>query len=483
MKYVMQSNSIGGDWVGRVVDGSFPLLEWRGDGDGSSVYRTRRQEPEDRKAAIKLIPGDRNAVEERLAEWAAAAELSHPHLTRVLHAGRDSIDGVELAYAVTEYADEILANVLRERPLTGGEAREILEPVLDTLAYLHGQDFVYGRLKPSNIMAVDDRLKFAGDDLYRAGHSSHAAAEQGVHAAPEAFSGTISPAADLWSLGATLVEVLTQHPPTFDVQSNRDPVVPDSVPEPFAAIARACLRRDPAERATLDQVRRMLEGKPAAPIEGASPTPETTWQPVKTGAGEIETTTSEATRSDGDTTFRARTKRLVKNRVVALLALLVAVAATIAIFAALSRKAPRPEPPGNQAQAPSAAEQGKSQPAEGSTARERLDGKIPSRAGVTEKGEVADRVMPEPAVKASQTIHGKVQVEVRVVVTPDGRISDAAFASRGVSRYFANLTMGAARQWRFAPARVGGQTVQSVWVLRFVFRQGGAEASAREQSP
>ncbi len=480
MTYSMQNNAIRSDWVGRVVDGTFPLLEWRGGSAGIGVFLT--EGPGGPKAAIKLIPGDRAALEERLAGWAAAAELSHPHLMRVWQTGRDSIEGVELAYAVTEYADEVLAEVLRERPLGPAEAREMLESVLDTLAYLHGQGFVHGHVKPSNITAVDDRLKLAGDDLQRAGHRGPRAAEEGIFAAPEIAAGLISPAADLWSLGATLVEVLTEHPPAFDARANQDPVVPDSVPEPFNAIARACLRRAPRERATLDQVWAMLENNTIAPIEPARPAAETALTSAIAEAAKIETTSSESEKDDAG--FRLRIKTPAKSRVTALLAFLVAVAAAIAIFAALSHKARQPAQSGNEAPAPATAQPGEQQAPEPAGGPAGSDGReSQSPAAVTEKGEVTGRVMPAVPVKASQTIHGKVQVEVRVAVDPEGNISKADFASRGVSRYFANLALEAARHWRFAPARVGGQAVQSVWVLRFVFRESGTEVSARESSP
>jgi TonB family protein len=488
----MQSNAISSDWVGLVVDGRFPLLEWRGGGEGNGVFLTEWDGPGGPKAAIKLLPGSHEAVEERLARWAEAAELSHPHLTRVFHTGRDFMDGVELAYAVTEYADEVLGEIIQERPLVPGEAREMLEPVLDTLAYLHGQGFVHGHLKPSNILAVDDRLKLAGDDLHRAGDSNHGPVKEGVYAAPETLSETISPTADLWMLGATLVEVLTQRPPASDARAGRDPIVPDSMPEPFAAIARACLRRAPSERATLDAVRAMMEGRILALGGVESRTPQSQIQAPGAEAAEVEAATigtagGEDHRKLG-TGSAMKSRGPAKTRALALVALLIAVAAAIAIFAMLSRKPQRPAPSASEGQmrerqAPSAAEQGTSQPAESSAAKDRQDGEGASPTAAPEKGGIANRVMPDVAAKASQTIHGKVQVGVRVVVGQDGRVANVDFVSPGVSRYFASRAMEAARQWRFVPPRAGGQAVGSVWTLRFVFRQSGTEASATETSP
>ena len=72
---------------------------------------------------------------------------------------------VRLLYVVMEYAEENLSEILPQRPLSSAEARDMLPPVLDALAYLHGKGFVQGRLKPSNIMAVADQVKLSSDGL------------------------------------------------------------------------------------------------------------------------------------------------------------------------------------------------------------------------------------------------------------------------------------------------------------------------------
>ena len=53
------------------------------------------------------------------------------------------------------------------RPLTPAEAHDVLEPILDALAYVHGQGFVHGHMKPANFMHVEDQLKISSDGLCR----------------------------------------------------------------------------------------------------------------------------------------------------------------------------------------------------------------------------------------------------------------------------------------------------------------------------
>jgi len=60
---------------------------------------------------------------------------------------------------VMESAEENLAQVLPSRALTPAEAREMLDSVLDVLAYLHSKGFVHGHIKPINIHGQWRQLK------------------------------------------------------------------------------------------------------------------------------------------------------------------------------------------------------------------------------------------------------------------------------------------------------------------------------------
>ena len=189
----MTAPAIRSDWVGRVIDGRFILLQWLGGSGWSSVFLTQLHEPRPRKAAIKLIPADAGDAETYIAGWAATKSLSHPHLMSPLHTGRYQIDAAVLLYAVTEYAEEVLSEIIPERPLTPSETKEMLAPVLDALSYLHGKGFVHGHLKPSNIMAVDDQVKLSGDSLQVTGEPGKRSMTLTVYDAPEVATETISP--------------------------------------------------------------------------------------------------------------------------------------------------------------------------------------------------------------------------------------------------------------------------------------------------
>jgi TonB family protein len=449
----MNTATIRSDWVGRVIDGRFTLLQWLGGSERSGVFLTEVRGDRPQRAAIKLIPADAGDAEAHIADWALTTTLSHPHLLRLLHTGRCQIDSAPLLYSVTEYGDEVLSEVLPERPLTPSEARVMLDAVLGALSYLHRKGFLHGRVKPSNVMAAGDQVKLSSDCLHPAGEPGKQLPAPTVYDAPERATGTLSPAADVWSLGVTLVEALTQHPPVWNRSTDGEPSVPESIPQPFAAIARECLRSDPARRCTLADVKARLEAAPSLPASGAG----------------------------GTVHARLRAPALVA----AALVLFAIVAAVL-----FRSHQPRSSPPAEEQQPVPAAAALQPQPpapeTQESAVPETQNAPVPvpeASRGAVAKGAVAERVLPDVPLKASATIRGRVSLNIRVAVDPKGHVSSATLDSPGASKYFASLALEAARNWRFKPARVDGQALSSMWILQFEFTQTGTEVTPVEASP
>jgi TonB family protein len=235
-------------WEGQMVEGIFPLRQYLGGSDHSAVFLTEFGSGDPQKAVIKLLPCDPATADMQLSRWESAGQLSHPNLLRLFRSGRSRIDGHDLLYLVMEYAEEDLSQILPQRALTPEETRDMLGPLLDALGYLHGRGFVHGDLKPANILATGDHLKLSSDASSRSEESRSVRRRAGAYDPPEASSGMLTPAADVWSLGMTLVEVLTQHLPEWQPAANREPVVPVSLPAPFLEIARQCLQLEPDRR-------------------------------------------------------------------------------------------------------------------------------------------------------------------------------------------------------------------------------------------
>ena len=255
-------------WEGQIVDGIFPLRQYLGGSDHSAVFLTEHGTDKPQKAALKLFPIDPATADAQLLRWESASKLSHSNLLRLINAGRCVIDSNELLYLVMEFAEEDLADILPQRALTAEETRDMLCPVLDALEYLHGKGLVHGDLKPANILATGDRLKLSSDAISRIGEAQSASKKAGVYDPPEAISGMLTAAADVWSLGTTLVEVLTQHLPDWQPGPNREPVVPANLPAPFLEIARQCLRLEPQRRISVAEIAARLN--PGATVASVS---------------------------------------------------------------------------------------------------------------------------------------------------------------------------------------------------------------------
>ena len=444
-------------WEGRVIDGRFPLLHYLGGGDRSAVFATATDDPTLPSAAIKLVEADPEDAEARLAGWAAAATLSHPHLMRVFQMGRCQLDGAEFLFLVMERADEDLSQVLPLRPLSAAETSEAMASILDALAYLHGLGLVHTRLRPANILAAGDQLKISSDRLCRAGEARvrrQRPETPDAYDAPEAAQGEILPPADVWSLGVTLVEALTQ--------SKKPERALPLLPAPFGDIARNCLQPDPRRRWTVPEIQ--------ARLRQPSPAPR------------VETAAQPPTRTRG-----------WHGLLAAALTLLLVLAVILAVPRLVNRRPEQRTPPAVPVQAESASPEpeptstperaAKPSSSEASPARSATPAPspfpTPSPAPPAEAppppaqglvpGRVLEQVLPEVPPQTRGSIHGTVKVDVKVSAGPTGSVESAHLASEGSSRYFAGLAVEAARQWRFSPPTVDGHAVASEWLLHFEF--------------
>jgi TonB family protein len=257
------------EWEGQVIDGAFQLRRHLGGSDHSVVFLTERGETK-QNAAIKFVQAGAAGAEAQLSRWKQIAQLSHPNLIRLFETGRCQLAGMNLLYVVMEYADENLAQFLPHRPLAPAETRDMLEPFLDTLKYLHSQNFVHGRIQPGNILAIDDQLKLSSDTICRSGEPRAKVEKPNAYSPPDPATRPLSPSDDVWSLGITLVEALTQHAPTAEELASPpsqqdEPQLSVALPEPFLDIARHSLRRDPQRRWTIAEVAVRLNPQAAPP--------------------------------------------------------------------------------------------------------------------------------------------------------------------------------------------------------------------------
>jgi serine/threonine protein kinase len=465
-------------WEGRLVNEEFPLLRYLGGSEHSAVFLTRRTERESQEVAIKLILASAENPELQLSWWELAAKLSHPHLLRLFQRGRCQLDGTELLYNVSEYAEESLSQILPYRPLTSAEARDTLQPLLDALAYIHAKGFVHGHIKPANVMAVGDQIKVSIDGLCGAGESSRVLGTPDVYAAPEiAGGGGMSPASDVWSLGMTLVEALTQHPPVWEGTEQAELVLPETLPEPFFDIASHCLRRNPQRRWTVSEIAARLQRTSPALQGQKIAQPKGTlakWGYLVPAAG-ILLLAILGTRLFHHGTGAEPSTSVESSKPQPELKQPVGAAQPAQI-------ATEKDQPASSAPVPSPVS-----PAAGRKAAARIEA-TKNAVGTTSTGdrvpgEVVQQVLPEVSRNALRTIHGKLKVRVKVAVDSSGNVVLAKFDARGPSNYFAERSLRAARQWTFKPPQVDGQGVASEWMLKFEFVKTAANVHPVQTAP
>ena len=437
-------------WEGRLLDHRFRLDRHLGSSDHSAVFLTHRGEAA-QPAAIKVVLAESADREILLPQWARAAELSHPSVVRLFHLGSCESQGVPLLYLVMEYAEENLGEVLRQRPLTPSEARQMLDPVLDALAYIHGRGLVHGRVKPSNILAVGDHLKISSDQLHPAGNRAPRAAQRGVYDPPESTNGLSSPAGDVWSLGITLVEALTQRPLLAKRPRNKPPALPANLPPLLLDIANHCLQPDPARR---EIAAHLVDGlRKASSLD----------QNIKASA-----MATPPRRSSG--IWRYALPAAVIG--LALSGILVGpLHRTIAVVSAV------PPPP----TVPAAAKPAPPVDPPSPPVPEEAPPPAPPAEPLLRR--VTEQVLPEISQTAKATIQGMIEVSVRVRVDSSGNVVDARLDSPGPSHYFASRAIQAARQWKFEPLPGNSQAPPEEWILRFDFTKTGTETSGARVTP
>lgn len=253
------------DWKkfeGHVLNDKFPLQKFLGSTSHSAVFLTQSPPPQPKTIAVKFI-SPRAKADFQTSLLHNASKLRHPSLVRLLPGGRCQLAGMDLVFTLMEYAEEDLGQVLPYRPLSGKEAREILGPLIEALGFIHSKGFAHTHIKPSNIMAIDGQLKLSSDTVLPLGEPRPAYRPVDAYDAPEAATARAAGSSDVWSLGVTLVEVLTQEAPVSSPESQTEPWVPSTIPQPFLDIARHCLRRDPGLRWTTAQIADCLTASPS----------------------------------------------------------------------------------------------------------------------------------------------------------------------------------------------------------------------------
>lgn len=240
----------------------------------------------ERRVAVKLVIGDRRHDPDVLArferEARTGARLVHPALATVYDFG-EADEGTFLVMELL--SGETLSERLRRGPLPASEAASVVADAAEALAVAHAAGVTHRDVKPSNLMLTDDGTKVmdfgiaadGGDPLTATGLVIGTA----DYLAPERVQGRSSgPEADVYALGAVLVEAITGRRAFVGAtpgevamaQVHAEPpdlAELDGVSPEIAAAARDALAKNPEARPTAVALAARLRAATGAPLTPA----------------------------------------------------------------------------------------------------------------------------------------------------------------------------------------------------------------------
>jgi eukaryotic-like serine/threonine-protein kinase len=273
----------------------FPISDWDryhfervlGEGGMGTVFLAR--DPRlNRFVALKFIRGDNPRLIKRFVQEAKAqARIDHEHVCKVYEVGE--VEGkqyIAMQYIPGESVQSAGAKMSLE------QKAKVIKDAAEALHAAHRMGIIHRDIKPANIMVERAEDGSWIPILMDFGLARDLGGEQGLtetgvimgtpsYMAPEQARGDLHKLdrrADVYSLGATFYELLSEKPPfegsnfeTLTKVVNQEPeplrkLVP-SIPRDLETITMKCLEKDPNRRydsakALADELQRYLEGEP-----------------------------------------------------------------------------------------------------------------------------------------------------------------------------------------------------------------------------
>lgn len=266
-------------------EGEVRIVERHGAGAHGIVFRARVG-PQACQVAVKALKpehrDDQEALERFLREARALGAVESPYVVRIYGVGEQR----GTPYAVMEFIDgpDLATLLLREGTLSPARAARLGAGVARGLEAIHREGIVHRDLKPHNVLVAEGERPVIAD--FGVAHSTRAArltmtgqlVGSPAYMAPEQLEHLpVTPAADLYSLGAMLYELLTGQPPFVGtdtlltlrrIREEPHAPLPAAVPAALVAVVDRLLAKDPARR--FPRAREVAEALDALGSAGAS---------------------------------------------------------------------------------------------------------------------------------------------------------------------------------------------------------------------
>ncbi|CAF1704369.1 hypothetical protein HID58_053752 [Brassica napus] len=249
----------------KTLDNKYMLGDEIGKGAYGRVYKGLDLENGD-FVAIKQVSLE-NIVQEDLntimQEIDLLKNLNHKNIVKYLGSSKTKTH----LHIILEYVENgSLANIIKPNkfgPFPESLVAVYIAQVLEGLVYLHEQGVIHRDIKGANILTTKEGLVKLADfgvatKLNEADVNTHSVVGTPYWMAPEVIEMSgVCAASDIWSVGCTVIELLTCVPPYYDLQpmpalfrivQDDNPPIPDSLSPDITDFLRQCFKKDSRQR-------------------------------------------------------------------------------------------------------------------------------------------------------------------------------------------------------------------------------------------
>ncbi|KAJ4710419.1 Protein kinase [Melia azedarach] len=249
----------------KTLDNKYMLGDEIGKGAYGRVYKGLDLENGD-FVAIKQVSLENIAQEDLniiMQEIDLLKNLNHKNIVKYL----GSLKTKTHLHIVLEYVENgSLANIIKPNkfgPFPESLVAVYIAQVLEGLVYLHEQGVIHRDIKGANILTTKEGLVKLADfgvatKLTEADLNTHSVVGTPYWMAPEVIEMSgVCAASDIWSVGCTVIELLTCVPPYYDLQpmpalfrivQDEHPPIPDSLSPDITDFLRQCFKKDARQR-------------------------------------------------------------------------------------------------------------------------------------------------------------------------------------------------------------------------------------------
>ncbi|KAL4327355.1 hypothetical protein HN51_034574 [Arachis hypogaea] len=249
----------------KTLDNKYMLGDEIGKGAYGRVYKGLDLENGD-FVAIKQVSLENIAQEDLniiMQEIDLLKNLNHKNIVKYL----GSLKTKSHLHIILEYVENgSLANIIKPNkfgPFPESLVAVYIAQVLEGLVYLHEQGVIHRDIKGANILTTKEGLVKLADfgvatKLTEADVNTHSVVGTPYWMAPEVIEMSgVCAASDIWSVGCTVIELLTCVPPYYDLQpmpalfrivQDEHPPIPDSLSPDITDFLHQCFKKDARQR-------------------------------------------------------------------------------------------------------------------------------------------------------------------------------------------------------------------------------------------